>query len=102
MQKNKNSLFKERVQKTVRSIQKGKTLSYGEVAKRAGNPGAARAVGTIMANNFDKSIPCHRVIRAGGKIGRYNRGGAKQKTALLEKEGVEIKAGSVIKQNNDF
>ncbi len=94
----KKSLFKERVQKTVRDIPKGKTLSYGEVAKYAGNPGAARAVGTIMANNFDKSIPCHRVIKQNGKIGNYNRGGVSRKIELLKKEGVEIKAKSVVKQ----
>ncbi len=71
-------------------IPKGKTMSYSEVAKRAGSPGAARAVGNIMANNFDKSVPCHRVICANGKIGRYNRGGESRKRSLLIKEGVKI------------
>ncbi len=94
----KKSLFKERVQRAVRSIPKGKTFSYGEIAKMSGNPGAGRAVGTIMANNFDKTIPCHRVVKAGGKIGNYNRGGISKKIELLKKEGVEIKAGSVVKQ----
>lgn len=98
MLKNKSSLFKERVQKIVKDIKKGTVLSYGEVARRAGNPGAARAVGTIMANNFNKSIPCHRVVKADGKIGNYNRGGIIKKIELLKKEGVEIKAGSVVKQ----
>jgi O-6-methylguanine DNA methyltransferase len=94
MGRNKNFIgvkpFADRVRDVVRSIPKGKTMSYAEVAKREGSLGAARAVGTIMANNFDKSVPCHRVIRSDGKIGGYNRGGLKQKIALLRKEGIKI------------
>lgn len=83
--------FKERVLAVVRDIPEGKTLSYGEVALRAGSPGGARVVGMIMSNNSDLTVPCHRVIRADGKIGGYNgiRGGkmgAKAKEALLRKE----------------
>jgi O-6-methylguanine DNA methyltransferase len=66
-------------------------MSYGEVAKQAGNPGASRAVGTIMKNNYDPTVPCHRVIRSDGKIGEYNRGGTEKKRALLKAEGVRIK-----------
>ncbi len=81
------SSFAERVRTVVRTIKKGKTMTYGQVAKAAGRPGAARAVGNIMARNNDKSVPCHRVIRADGKIGGYNAllGTSKQK--LLKKEG---------------
>ena len=79
--------FAERVRAVVRDIKKGSTMSYGQVAKMAGAPGAARAVGTIMANNFDKTVPCHRVIRSDGKIGNYNRGGSSKKRALLVAEG---------------
>ena len=79
--------FADRVRDIVRAIPKGKTMTYGEVARRAGAPRAARAVGTIMANNYDKSVPCHRVIRADGQVGQYNRGGAPAKRALLKKEG---------------
>lgn len=87
--------FKERVESVVRDIPAGKTLSYIQVAMRAGNPGAARAVGTIMANNTDKTVPCHRVIRSDGKIGGYNgiRGGVEgsnAKKALLKSEGVLV------------
>ncbi len=85
--------FKEMVLRVVKDIPKGKTLTYREVALRAGSPQAARAVGTIMSHNTDTSIPCHRVIRSDGKLGGYNgiRGGqegiqAKQK--LLKAEGV--------------
>ena len=84
------SLFKERVLKVVRGIPRGRTLSYGDVAKLAGNPGASRAVGTIMKNNHDKSVPCHRVIKSNGEVGEYNNGGPKMKRALLKKEGVDI------------
>jgi O6-methylguanine-DNA--protein-cysteine methyltransferase len=40
-----------------------------------------------MKNNFDPSVPCHRVVRADGKVGDYNRGGERAKRRLLEKEG---------------
>lgn len=79
--------FVERVQSIVRKIPKGSIMTYGTVAKLAGSPGAARAVGTIMASNYDLKVPCHRVIRSDGKIGQYNRGGEKAKRALLIKEG---------------
>lgn len=83
--------FSERVRKVVRAIPKGKTLSYSQVATAAGSPGAARAVGTVMANNFDPTVPCHRVIKADGSPGRYNRsGGEKEKRRILRSEGVSI------------
>lgn len=78
--------FTERVREIVRAIPKGKTLSYGEVAAAAGSPRAARAVGSIMKNNYDKAVPCHRVIKSDGSIGGYNRGGSKVKKRLLEAE----------------
>ena len=78
--------FKEKVLETVRKIPKGKMMSYGEVARRAGNKKAYRAVGSIMAKNFDPKIPCHRVIRSDGTLGNYNRG-IKNKIKLLRKEG---------------
>lgn len=83
--------FKERVEQVVRDIPKGKTLTYKEVAMRAGSLGGARAVGMIMSRNTDKSVPCHRVIRSDGKIGGYNgiRGGTQgsaAKKSLLEAE----------------
>lgn len=79
--------FADRVRDVVRHIPKGTTKTYGEVAALAGAPGAARAVGTIMAGNFDTTVPCHRVIRSDGKIGEYNRGGPAAKRKLLIAEG---------------
>ncbi|NTW14619.1 MAG: MGMT family protein [Candidatus Moranbacteria bacterium] len=62
--------FHERVYKIVRGIPRGMTLSYGEVARLAGSPGAARAVGSLMRKNSDPEIPCHRVIRSDGRAGK--------------------------------
>ena len=69
----------------------GKTLSYGEVAERAGSPGGARAVGQAMGKNpFPIIVPCHRVVASGGKIGGFS-GGLHFKRALLDLEGVEAR-----------
>ncbi len=78
--------FAERVLDVVRSIPVGETLSYQEVAKRAGSPRAARAVGMIMKQNYRPDVPCHRVVRADGRPGQYNRGGEAVKRALLTQE----------------
>lgn len=77
--------FREKVFEVVRKIPKGKTLTYKEVARRAGSPNAARAVGNILKTNYDPKIPCHRVIRSDGRIGEYNRG-RENKIKLLKKE----------------
>lgn len=79
--------FKEKVLEVVRKIPKGSVMTYREVAKSAGSLRASRAVGTIMKNNYDESVPCHRVIRSDGKIGNYNRGGEKEKIKKLTEEG---------------
>ena len=81
------SSFREKVLHVVAEIPRGEVLSYGEVAGIAGSPGAARAVGNIMKQNYDSAIPCHRVIRADGTLGGYNRGGA-SKRRLLESEKI--------------
>ena len=79
--------FKARVLKIVGKIKKGQTRTYKEVARLAGSPKAFRTVGSILAKNFDKNIPCHRVIKSDGTLGDYNRGGTRAKIALLKKEG---------------
>ena len=78
--------FEEKVLLVVEKIPRGKTLSYGEVAEKAGHWGAARAVGSIMRRNMYPHIPCHRVICADGKIGEYN-GLCGEKERLLREEG---------------
>lgn len=75
--------FRERVYAVVAKIPAGKTMTYKQVAAKAGSPLAARAVGTLMAHNFDENIPCHRVVRSDGTVGDYNRGGPGRKVELL-------------------
>lgn len=78
--------FAERVYAVVATIPKGKVLTYKEVAKRAGNERACRAVGNILNKNVDPLVPCHRVIRSDGVIGGYRDGG-KRKVERLTEEG---------------
>ena len=78
--------FREKVLAVVRKIPKGGSMTYKEVAAKAGNAKAARAVGAIMRTNYDLSIPCHRVIHSDGSLGSYNRGGTLKKHILLKNE----------------
>ena len=80
-------MFRDKVFAIVRSIKEGDAMTYKEVATRAGNPLAARAVGAIMRTNYDPDIPCHRVVRTDGNVGGYNRGGNTKKKSLLMREG---------------
>jgi methylated-DNA-[protein]-cysteine S-methyltransferase len=89
MKKTKSS-FSDAVRDVVRTIKKGEVLTYAEVAKKAGSPKAYRAVASIMAKNYDPTVPCHRVIRTDGGLGGYNRGGVMAKRAILESEGVKL------------
>ena len=92
-------VFKEKVLEVVGKIKEGKVLTYKEVAGKAGNPGASRAVGTIMANNQDKNIPCHRVVKSDGSIGMYNGLRGKSKEDILKKEGVKFKENGRVIMN---
>ncbi len=68
-------------------IPRGSVMTYAEVARRAGNPRAARAVGNIMHNNPDTTkVPCHRVVRSDGKPGGYACG-TRKKIEILRREG---------------
>jgi len=80
------TIFQKKVLAVVKQIPRGKTLSYKQVAILSGYPGAYRAVGSILKQNFDKTIPCHRVIKSNGRSGQYNRGDLK-KVRLLRQEG---------------
>lgn len=79
--------FTEKVRDIVRNIPKGKTMTYKEVATKAGNPNAARGVGAIMRSNYNRDIPCHRVVKSDGSLGNYNRGGTLRKREILKGEG---------------
>ena len=78
--------FREKVLSVVRKIPKGGSMTYKQVATKAGNPRAARAVGAIMRTNYDPEIPCHRVVRSDGSLGSYNRGGIRRKREILMEE----------------
>ena len=68
----------------------GETVSYGELARRVGHPGASRAVGTAMGTNPIPIVqPCHRALRTGGALGGYG-GGLDVKRALLTLEGARL------------
>jgi methylated-DNA-[protein]-cysteine S-methyltransferase len=65
--------FQRRVIEATRRVRYGETIAYGELAARAGYPGAARAVGSVMSSNrLPIIVPCHRVIAAGGKLGGFS------------------------------
>lgn len=85
--------FHRRVYEAARSIQWGTAITYGDLAKATGAPGAARAVGQALACNPVGHRSCHRVAAAGGKIGGFSaHGGAQMKLKLLAIEGQTIAA----------
>lgn len=82
------SSFSHKVLKVCKGIPPGKTITYSQLAKKAGFPRAGRAAGSVLAKNpLPLIIPCHRVIRADGKIGNFSApGGGKMKKKMLEHE----------------
>jgi len=85
--------FQKKVLLACAAIPKGQTRTYGQIAEIIGHPGAARAVGSALAKNpFAPHIPCHRVLPASGRLGRYSgAGGVQTKRNLLKREGVLLK-----------
>jgi methylated-DNA-[protein]-cysteine S-methyltransferase len=86
--------FHRRVYEVARTIPPGATLTYGEIARRLGDPGSARAVGQALGKNpFAIVVPCHRVLAAGGKPGGFSaNGGAATKLRMLAIEGARVAA----------
>ncbi len=83
--------FVRKVYDALRTVKAGETITYGELAQRAGHVGAARAVGTAMARNpVPLMVPCHRVIPANGCVGKFT-GGPQLKKRLLELEGADLR-----------
>ena len=80
--------FSRKVLTACRSIKFGRTITYSGLAKKAGRPGASRAVGNILAKNtLPLIIPCHRVLRADGKMGGFSApGGISVKKRMLALE----------------
>jgi len=83
--------FTRQVLESLRTVPYGETLTYAELAARAGSPRAARAVGRAVAvNPLPIVIPCHRVVAAGGRPGGYSGGGGlATKMWLLAREGCQ-------------
>ncbi|PKL42089.1 MAG: cysteine methyltransferase [Planctomycetes bacterium HGW-Planctomycetes-1] len=80
--------FSKKVLNVCIKIPFGQTITYSQLAKQAGFPNAARAVGSVLAKNqLPLLVPCHRVIRGDGKIGNFSAaGGSKTKKKMLEFE----------------
>jgi methylated-DNA-protein-cysteine methyltransferase-like protein len=88
--------FTEKVYEIVARIPAGKVATYGDVARLAGQPGAARAVGTAMSHNRDtERVPCHRVVGSDGSMHGYAFGGEVRKIEMLEREGVAMRGSRV-------
>jgi len=83
--------FTQDVVKIIKNIPVGKVLTYGKIAKLAGNPNGARQVSWLLHSSSKKyNLPWHRVINSQGKIALKTQDGQDYQKILLEKEGVEI------------
>jgi methylated-DNA-[protein]-cysteine S-methyltransferase len=82
--------FQKKIYQATAAIPRGKVRTYGELAAKAGSPGAARAVGTCMASNpMPLLVPCHRVVGAHSGLGGFSGGGLPVKLRLLRAEQVD-------------
>jgi methylated-DNA-[protein]-cysteine S-methyltransferase len=86
------TMFGASVTAACRRIPSGRTSTYGELAAQCGSPGAARAVGSVMAKNrYPLIVPCHRVLAAGGELGGYSApDGLTMKRRLLAMENASL------------
>ena len=86
--------FHRRVYEIARAIPPGRTLTYGEIAQRLGEPGAARAVGQALGRNpFAPVVPCHRVLAAHSGAGGFSaEGGVATKLRMLQIEKAQLSA----------
>ena len=85
--------FHRKIYEAARRIGWGRTTTYGELARQAGAPDAARAVGQALGRNpVPIVVPCHRILASGGKVGGFSAfGGAATKERLLALEGVHLR-----------
>ena len=85
--------FEAAVWRKALEIPRGEVRPYGWIAAEIGSPKAVRAVGTALAHNpVPLVVPCHRVVRSDGTIGRYSMGGSENKRRILESEGLDVPA----------
>ena len=89
------TVFFRRVLSIVKRIPPGRVATYGDVARLAGRPGAARAVGNIMREAHEPGVPYHRVIAAGGRVGGYG-GHPGLKQSLLSAEGHRLRGRRIV------
>jgi len=87
--------FARRVLTLVSRIPPGRVISYGSLARRAGKPGAARAVGNLMRTANRPGLPYHRVIAANGRLGGYG-GSEGLKASLLAAEGLTVRGKRIL------
>jgi methylated-DNA-[protein]-cysteine S-methyltransferase len=87
--------FHRRVYEVARTIPSGRTLTYGDIARRLGDPAMARDVGQALGKNpYPIVVPCHRVLAAGGKLGGFSaNGGIRTKRRMLEIENARAGDG---------
>jgi len=89
----KKQAFEDAVRAVVSDLRRGEVVSYGEVARRAGYPRAARAVGNVLARGT--GLPWWRVVRASGKLVAHGR---EEQARRLRREGVALRDGAVMGQ----
>lgn len=89
--------MKDQVLQYLTTIPKGKVVTYGQIAKAIGRPGAARAVGNALHKNIDgEKYPCYKVVNFRGELsGRYAFGGLDIQARLLENDGIAVENGKV-------
>ena len=87
----------EAIYRIVREIPNGRVATYGQIARLAGMPRGARAVGYAMAACNDDTVPCHRVVdRLGGTKAAFDTYAPGTQRALLEAEGVPFRADGTV------
>lgn len=92
----------KKIYKKLLEVPEGKITTYGELAKAVGFTNGQRAVGKFMNKNpYPVIIPCHRVVKADGKVGGYAYG-EEIKTNMLKKEGIRVKDGKILDWENAF
>jgi methylated-DNA-protein-cysteine methyltransferase-like protein len=89
----KKQSFEDAVRLVLRDLRRGEVVSYGEVARRAGYPRAARAVGNVLARGT--GLPWWRVVRASGQLAAHSR---EEQERRLRREGVPVRDGAVKSQ----
>lgn len=95
-----NATFNDRVYDVIRLIPRGKVLSYGRVARLAGNPRASRAVGYAAASPYAPRLPYHRVVYKDGSLSpAFLVKGKNRQHALLKEEGVLFTKDQRVKMN---